>query len=105
MRYGVCTSRFLEIAETARWTLVLFDRGDQSVMGAELYHSDAEWREPAPMDCQTGACVTTEQGLFWPLKRCTDHEIVLNGGGDAFVHRRDSQKSEYFQWSGSSRAC
>ena len=51
MRYGVCTSRFLEIAETARWALVLFDREDQSVMGAELYRGDAEWREPAPVDC------------------------------------------------------
>lgn len=65
-------------------------------MGAELYRGADEWREPAPMDCQTGACVTTEQSLFWPLKRCTDHEIVLNGGGDAFVCRRDSQKTNTF---------
>lgn len=60
---------------------------------------DAEWQEPAPMDCRTSACVSTEQGLFWPLKRCTDHEIVLDGcGGDAYVYRRDGQKSEYSQW-------
>ena len=60
---------------------------------------DAEWREAAPMTCESGRCVTTDQGLFWPLKRHTDDEIVLDGcGGDEYVYRRDGQKSEYFQW-------
>ena len=59
---------------------------------------DAEWKEPAPVNCETGTCITTEQGLFWPLKRYDDHEIVLDGcGGEAYIYRRDGQKSEYFQ--------
>ena len=40
---------------------------------------DAERKEAAPMNCGSGTCVTTEQGLFWPLKRHTDDEIVLDG--------------------------
>ena len=59
---------------------------------------DAEWKEPAPVHCESGTCVTTEQGLYWPLKRHTDQEIVLSGcGGDEYVYRREGQKSEYFQ--------
>ena len=62
---------------------------------------DAEWKTPAPVDCRAGTCTTTEQGLFWPLKRHTDDEIVLDGcGGDEYVYRRDDQKSEYFRQDG-----
>lgn len=58
---------------------------------------DAEWKKPAAC-CESGSCVTTEQGIYWPLKRHTDDEIVLNGcGGDEYVYRRDGQKSEYFR--------
>ena len=59
---------------------------------------NAEWKDAAPMDCSSGTCVTTEQGIYWPLKRHTDDEIVLNGcGGDEYIYRRDGQKSEYFR--------
>ena len=57
---------------------------------------DAEWKEPA-VSCESGTCVTTEQGIYWPLKRHTDDEIVLDGcGGDEYVYRRDGEKSEFF---------
>lgn len=47
--------------------------------------------------CESGECVTTPQGFYWPVKRCSDDEIVLFGcGGDEYVYRRDNQKSEYF---------
>lgn len=62
---------------------------------------DAEWKETAPIRCESGVCTATDQGLYWPLKRCTDDEIILSGcGGDEYIYRRSDAKSEYFQWSG-----
>jgi hypothetical protein len=47
--------------------------------------------------CESGKCTQTPQGLFWPVKRTSDNEIVLDGcGGDEYVYRQDAGKSEYF---------
>ncbi len=47
--------------------------------------------------CETGSCIQTEQGLYWPLKRFNDDEIVLNGCGDEeYIYTRNKEKSEYF---------
>ncbi len=48
--------------------------------------------------CESGTCTTTEQGIYWPVKRFNDNEIVLNGcGGEEYVYTRYNQsRSEYF---------
>jgi hypothetical protein len=47
--------------------------------------------------CESGKCSNTSQGLFWPVKRYSDNEIVLDGcGGDEYVYRKDNSKSEFF---------
>lgn len=52
---------------------------------------------PDEMVCESEACVNTPYGLFWPVKRYSDEEIVLAGcGGDEYVYRKDSPKSEFF---------
>lgn len=49
--------------------------------------------------CETGSCTRTKQGLYWPLKRYNDDEIVLNGcGGDEYVYTRNRSRSEYFSF-------
>lgn len=48
--------------------------------------------------CESGTCSITSQGLFWPLKHHTDHEIVLSGcGGEEYIYNRNNSKSEYFR--------
>ncbi len=48
--------------------------------------------------CETGACRTTEQGIYWPAKRFNDDEIILSGcGGEEYVYtRKNGSRSEYF---------
>jgi hypothetical protein len=47
--------------------------------------------------CESGQCKTTSDGLYWPLKRNTEDEIVLDGcGGDEYIYKRNAWKSEYF---------
>jgi len=47
--------------------------------------------------CESGKCTTTPQGLFWPIKRYNDDEIVLDGcEGDEYIYKRNEQKSEQF---------
>ena len=47
--------------------------------------------------CKSGCCTVTENGLFWPVKRFANDEIILDGcGGDEYIYRRADQKNEYF---------
>lgn len=46
--------------------------------------------------CKSGACSITNKGLYWPVKRFTNDEIVLHGcGGDEYIYRRNNPKSEF----------
>lgn len=48
--------------------------------------------------CESGKCTQTPQGIFWPVKRTSDNEIVLDGcGGDEYVFCQEDGKSEYFK--------
>lgn len=47
--------------------------------------------------CETGKCMQTPQGIFWPVKHYDDNMIVLSGcGGDEYRYERNSNRSEYF---------
>lgn len=49
------------------------------------------------MLCKSGACTTTSQGIFWPIKRYSEFEIVLEGcDGNEYIYKGDEPKSEYF---------
>jgi len=55
-------------------------------------------REVQKVTCESGTCTITEQGLYWPLKRYTEEEIVLGGcGGDEYIYYRNGNKDEYFR--------
>lgn len=55
-------------------------------------------KEVKKIQCESGKCTTTPDGLYWPLKRYDDNEIVLSGcGGDEYIYNRDQIKSEYFK--------
>lgn len=44
--------------------------------------------------CKSGECVQTPEGLYWPVKRCSDSEIVLQGcGDDEYIYRSDTVKA------------
>ena len=48
--------------------------------------------------CESGECIATKQGLYWPVKSFTDDEIILAGcGGDEYVYHRNVVKSERFK--------
>lgn len=50
--------------------------------------------------CESGKCTVTRDGLYWPVKRYGDDEIVLEGcGGDEYVYTRKRRRSEYFSFS------
>lgn len=51
-----------------------------------------------PIDqIQLGACVLTNQGHLWCVKRYTDDEIVLQGcGDDEYIYRRHDRRTEIF---------
>ncbi len=59
---------------------------------------DAAWRPVPKLVCENGDCTNTDDGIYWPVKRFTDEEIVLAGcGGDEYVYyRRDGAKREWF---------
>ena len=47
--------------------------------------------------CKSDKCTVTSEGLYWPLKRYTENEIVLNGcGGEEYIYNKNNIKSEYF---------
>lgn len=47
--------------------------------------------------CKSDECTVTSKGLYWPLKRYTENEIVLNGcGGEEYIYNKNNIKSEYF---------
>jgi hypothetical protein len=49
------------------------------------------------MVCESGKCISTSQGLYWPVKRYNSEEIVLSGcGGDEYIYKRNNRKCEYF---------
>lgn len=49
------------------------------------------------LTCESGACIVTNKGLYWPVKRFTNDEIVLHGcDGDEYVYSRNNPKSEFF---------
>ena len=49
------------------------------------------------LKCESGACIVTDKGLYWPVKRFTNDEIVLHGcGDDEYIYNRNSKKSEFF---------
>lgn len=55
-------------------------------------------REVQKVTCESGTCTITEQGLYWPLKRYTEEEIVLGGcGGEEYIYYRNGNKDEYFR--------
>lgn len=63
---------------------------------AELGQS-ADWRHAPEIHCENGDCTTTEDGIYWPVKRFSDDEIVLAGcGGDEYVYLRTAEKTEWF---------
>jgi hypothetical protein len=58
---------------------------------------EANVREVPKTVCESGKCTSTAQGLYWPVKRFDDNEIVLDGcGGAEYTYRNDSKKSEFF---------
>lgn len=49
-------------------------------------------------ECSDGKCISTEQGLFFEVKRYTDDEIVLHGcGEDEYFYYRDAYMTERFE--------
>ena len=49
------------------------------------------------VDCSNGTCVTTNQGIYWGVKRYTDDEIVLQGcGDDEYCYYRGVSMTERF---------
>jgi hypothetical protein len=49
-------------------------------------------------ECSTGKCITTNQGLFFEVKRNTDDEIVLQGcGDDEYFYYRNADMTERFE--------
>lgn len=51
------------------------------------------------MTCDANACIVTDNGIFWTVKRYSNDEIILHGcGDDEYVYRRQDEKSEYFRW-------
>lgn len=58
---------------------------------------NAEVKSVPEILCESGKCTTTEHGLYWPIKRYSDNEIILEGcGGDEYIYQRNACKSEYF---------
>lgn len=55
-------------------------------------------RSVTKITCESGKCISTSEGLYWPVKRYSDDEIVLAGcGGDEYIYSRNGNKSEYFK--------
>lgn len=47
--------------------------------------------------CESGKCTVTQQGIYWPIKRYDENEIVLSGcDDDEYVYSRIRSRSEYF---------
>ncbi len=56
-------------------------------------------KEVPEIICRSERCISTGDGLFWPVKRYNDNEIVLDGcGGDEYIFKRNTHKSEYFSY-------
>jgi hypothetical protein len=48
--------------------------------------------------CASGTCQTTDDGIFWSVKRSTDDEIILQGcGDDEYPYFRNLQMNERFE--------
>lgn len=59
---------------------------------------DINITEVAKVECESGQCTVTENGLYWPLKSYTDDHIILCGcGGDEYHYVREPKRSEYFK--------
>jgi len=49
-------------------------------------------------ECSEGKCITTNQGIFFGVKRYDDNEIVLQGcGDDEYFYYRDTCMTERFK--------
>lgn len=56
-------------------------------------------KEVKKIQCESGKCASTPDGLYWPVKRYDEEEIVLAGcGGDEYIYNRNQEKSEYFKY-------
>lgn len=61
--------------------------------------NDVAAPEVPEIACESNACLITDKGFYWPVKRFSDDEIVLHGcGGDEYCYFRNGQKSEFFDF-------